>query len=380
MVIRFAAAAAGTALVLLVLWDAFETVVLPRRVTRRYRLTRLFYRYTWLLWSSLVRSLSKARRQETYYSIYGPLSLILLLCIWAAGVIAGFALVMWSSGTVLKTTDSVDFFTFLYLSGTTFFTLGLGDVAPISPLARLLTVIEPAIGLGLLALVIGYLPSLNQSFSHREINISLLDARAGSPPTASEMLRRQCRGNATDVLLLHLAEWERWAAELLESHLSYPVLAYFRSQHDNQSWLSALTSILDICSLVMSGMEGACAKQAQLTYAIARHTIVDLSLVFNVAPRKMRHDRLPPAEFARLREILEAADIELRKEDDVELNLTELRSTYEPYVASVSFYLRLTIPPWIPASVRRDNWQTSVWEKGTGKKAGVFHGDSDDHA
>ena len=151
----------GIALIMLVLWDAFETVVLPRRVTRKYRLTRLFYRTTWHLWSGAVRALFKGRRQQTYLSYFGPLSLILLLSIWAVGLILGFALLNWASGSPLHTPEgAVDFVTYLYLSGTTFFTLGIGDVAPLSNFGRIVTVVESGLGLGLLALVISYLPAL----------------------------------------------------------------------------------------------------------------------------------------------------------------------------------------------------------------------------
>ena len=115
-------------------------------------------------------------------------------------------------------------------------------------IGRFLVAIESGMGFAFLALVIAYLPALNQSFSRREVSISLLDARAGSPPTASEMFRRHGHDHGMEALRQLLHEWERWSAELLEGHLSYPVLAYFRSQHDNQSWLAALTAILDTCA------------------------------------------------------------------------------------------------------------------------------------
>lgn len=376
---KFLAVVPGISLILLVLWDAFETIVLPRRVTRKYRLTRLFYRYTWKLWVAVVRLCVKGRRRETYLGYYGPLSLILLLSIWAAGLIVGFALVGWAAEFPIRTPEGIsDLAAYLYFSGTTFFTLGLGDVTPTTTFERALTVVESGLGLGLLALVIGYLPQLNQSFSRREVNISLLDARAGSPPTASEMLMRQCPGNVTEALLHQLGEWEHWAAEVLESHLSYPVLAYFRSQHDNQSWIAALTVILDTCALVISGMEGPCVQQAELTFAITRHAIVDLSLVFNLPPHKQRKDRLPPGELDRLRSILGEAGIELKKGNEVEQRLSEFRKMYEPYIYSMSLYLRLTVPPWLPETARSDNWQTTAWERGA-RTARPEETDRDEH-
>src|SRR5262249_8204919 len=163
---------------------------------------------------------------------------------------------------------------YLYLSGTTFFTLGLGDVTPGAPLGRTLTVVESGLGFFFLAVVVGYLPVLYQAFSGRETTISLLDARAGSPPSAGECLLRLARSGNLAAIDAVLVGWERWAAELLESHLSFPVLSYYRSQHDNQSWLAALASILDTCAILMVEIKNANLYQAQLTFAMARHAAV----------------------------------------------------------------------------------------------------------
>src|SRR5260370_42044668 len=168
-------------------------------------------------------------------------------------------------------------------------------------MARALVVTEAGFGFGFLADVIGYLPFIYGSFSKREVDISLLDSRAGTPPTAGELLRRHSYLNGQDALRELLKDWERWSAELMESHLSYPVLAYFRSQHDNQSWIASLTAILDASALVMVGIERSCEKQAELTFASARHAAVDLSQVFGTAPASP-HDRLPAAELRHIRD------------------------------------------------------------------------------
>lgn len=361
-----ALAVVGVALILVILWDAFETMVLPRRVTRKFRLTRLYYRNIWRLWLKVVSALMKGKQQETFLSFFGPLSLLLLLVIWATGLISGFALVNWGASTPIRTPDgTAGFITYLYLSGTTFFTLGLGDVAPVGPLARMLTVVEAGLGFGFLALVIGYLPALNQSFSRREVNIVLLDARAGSPPTASELLLRRCRGtDSAEARLQYLTDGERWAAELLESHLSYPVLAYFRSQHDNQSWLAALTVILDTSAFVIAALEEPCSRQARLTFAMARHAIVDLALVFNRPPLKPPVERLSPQAFAQLRKTFADEGLPIKEGGEVEQELSELRRLYEPYVNSLSQHFRLSVPPWHLESKQRDNWMTSAWDRG----------------
>ncbi len=355
------AALAGLALLAVVLWDGFEAIVLPRRVTRKIRLTRMFFRYTWKVWSALARHMAPGKRRQAYLSIYGPSSTLFLLLVWAAGLILGFALLYWSLGSSLSAHESVTFATDLYMSGTTFFTLGMGDVTPATPLARVITVIEAGTGFGFLALVIGYLPVLYGAFSRREVVISLLDARAGSPATAGELLRRHAHGGGMQTLDPLLHEWERWSAELLESHISYPVLAYFRSQHDNQSWLAALTAILDTCVLILSGVEGVSPWQAQLTFAMARHALVDLAQVLGAPPEGPHPDRLPPEECARLETVLSKAGVRFRDDAEAESRLLELRAMYEPNVEALAARLMLTLPPWMHVAGSVDNWRTSAW-------------------
>ncbi len=361
----------GLVLIVVVLWEGFETIILPRRVTRRFRLTRLFYRHTWLPWAKLVTSVIPSGRQETWLSYFGPLSLLILLSIWAWMMIIGYALLQWSVGSAIVTHDGqTGFLIDLYMSGTTFFTLGLGDVVPRNAPGRFLVVIESGMGFAFLALVIAYLPALNQSFSRRETNISLLDARAGSPPTASEMFRRHGRAPEMESLRQLLHDWEHWSAAFLESHLSYPVLAYFRSQHDNQSWLAALTAILDTSALAMAGVEGACQHQAQLTFAMARHAVVDLSIVFRTRPDKKAPDRLPSEKLAVLRAALAAAGIKLQGEE-ADRRLTELRRMYEPYVHALASYFRFRVPPWIGQEDWLDDWQASTWERSDLRRSGT---------
>jgi len=356
---------AGAVLVLTVLWETFETIVLPRRVTRQFRLTRAFYRITWKPYAALAGLRKSPKKRDALLSFYGPISLLLLIAFWAMSLVLGFGLIHYGDGASL----SGNLFpsrlgNALYLSGTTLFTLGLGDIAPASPLARFITVLEAGIGFGFLALVIGYLPVLYQSFSRREVTISLLDARAGSPPTAFELLRRhagpgdQGLNALTDVL----HDWERWSADLMESHLSYPALAYFRSQHDNQSWIGSLTVILDVCALAMVGLEGMCQYQARMTFAIARHALVDLSQVFNAPPDGIGSSyRLSPEELAAIRGQLRELGLNLTAGESADAELARVRSLYEPYAISLAKFLRLTLPPWIKRDAAKDNWQTTAW-------------------
>ena len=347
---------AGSLVVLVILWDAFESIVLPRRVTRRFRLTRLFYLSTWKPWAAAARRLPSGKTRQALLSAFGPLSLLLLVAFWAVGLVFGFSLLHAAAGTAPGYPLN------LYMSGSTFFTLGLGDVAPNTAASRFVTVSEAGVGFGFLALTIGYLPVIYGAFSRRETNISLLDARAGSPPTARELLARYGRPEHVGSLAQFLRDWEVWTADLMESHLSYPVLCYYRSQHDNQSWLAALTAILDTCALLVAHAEGEIAWQARLTYAIARHAVVDLSQVLNVAPDRSAPDRLPRPALEEIRNELRSAGVPLCARDTAEETLREVRRMYEPYVYALGTRLIMPIPAWSNPA-RAANWQTSAWEK-----------------
>jgi len=347
-------------LLALVVIDVFETIVLPRRVAGRFRLTALFYRATWNPWAAIGRRVANKKKREAYLSIYGPLSLLVLLAFWTGVVIVSFALLRWSAAAdVTAQGAKVSSAAETYISAISF--VGIEEALPRDAWARALTVLEALSGFALLAMVIGYLPVLYQSFSRRESNITLLDARAGSPPSASELLRRFGHGDGAQGLPELLRDWEHWAAELLESHVSYPVLGFFRSQHDNQSWLGSMTTILDVCAVILAGIEDISPFQAELTFAMARHAIVDLAKVFNVPPKVRCHDRLPPDDLTRFRALLAQSGVKLREGAEAEKRLAELRRMYDPYVEALSQRLLMDLPNWIGDN--RHNWTTSKWER-----------------
>ncbi len=355
---------AGVVVIFLILLDAFETVVLPRRVTRHFRLTNWFYRNTWRPWRRMAAHIESPSRRESLLGYFGPLSLIFLLALWALGLICGFALLQYGAGEhVQLSNERITFGALLYHSGETFFTLGYGDIVPVSPVARALAVFESGMGFAFLGVVIGYLPTIYSAFSRREIEISLLDARAGSPPTAAQLLARFGKCPEPDVLDGIFRDWERWSAQVLESHLSYPVLSFFRSQHNNQSWLGALTTILDATALVMTGVEGIRPEQARTTFAAARHAVVDLAQVVRAGYDPHLHDRLPAEELQRLRQFLSGSGIRLNDSPEALEELEQLRSLYEPYAAAIARNLLIILPPWIHSEKKKDNWQGGPWDR-----------------
>ncbi len=354
-------------LICIILVDAFEAVILPRGVTHHLRLTRVMYLLTWPVWSFLARRMKPSRWRENTLSWYGPLAMILLLTIWAASLVMAFGTLYWSSGSNLMTTQTREqgFFIDLYMSGTTFFTLGLGDVVPRNTPTRILTVAEAGLGFGFLAIVIGYLPVIYGAFSKRETQITMLDGRAGSPPTAGEILGRLGRAGALTKIHPFLADWELTGAEMLETHISYPVLVYYRSQHENQSWVGALTALLDTCALVMAGIENVDAWHARLTFAMLRHTLVNLALIVHREPVPFQPDRLPPEELESLRAYLAKSGVYCLRTPEADAHLQQLRAMYEPYVNTLSQHLVLEVVPWRHAGAVQDNWKTTPFRSAT---------------
>jgi hypothetical protein len=355
---RAAIAVVSVALIGIVLWDAFETIILPRSIVRRFRLARVWVRAVWLPWQLVAVRVGPARR-ERFLATFGPIALLALIALWATCLIVGFAGLHWAAGSHLAPKGGEQRFgDDVYMSGTTFTTLGIGDLHPIGRAARILTVIEAATGFAFLAIVVAYLPVLYQSFSRREARLTLLDAWAGSPPAAAELLRRLAARSELAMVGGFLKDWEFWCSEVLESHISYPMVAYFRSQHQKQSWLSALACVLDVSALIQTGIDGVPSWQAHVTFAIARHTAVDLAQVFRV-PIVPEEDRLSDAEYEGMRDQLAAVGVHLTDTPASRERLRALRRSYEPYVLGLSRVLLMPLPAWWNERPPKDNWQSS---------------------
>ena len=198
------------------------------------------------------------------------------------------------------------------------------------------------------------------------------------------MLSRAANSLDTAGLDVLFHDWERWAAEVLESHLSYPVLSFYRSQHSNQSWLSALTVILDATALVMAGIDDVNNEQARRTFKMARHAVVDLAQVVNARYDPNVLDRLTSEDLAQIRSQLAEKGLVLHTNDGASQKLFELRSLYEPYAQAIARNLFIPLPPWIRHDQIRDNWRSGPWDRviqarGLGKIASDRPINIDDH-
>ncbi|HTW43810.1 MAG TPA: potassium channel family protein [Solirubrobacteraceae bacterium] len=352
---------AGGTLVVLMLTEIFLAFLLPRRVKRDPRIVRLAFAFGWRPWRRVARLLP-AQSRDTMLGIYGPLGLLINLVLWIGSMMLGYACLQWAGGSHLGVPHgSVDFGNDLYFSAATMTTDGPSSLAAHTAFARAIQVIDAGSGLAVLAIVIGYLPSLYQAFSRREATVSQLDARAGSPPSAGRLVLRTTQTGGWAKLGSYLGEWEQWVAELMETHLAYPVLGYFRSQHVNQNWLAAMCTVLDACAFTIAAAPKDSAEPARFTFAIARHAVVDLTYSYRVQPVG-EVNRLPDADLRALLRQLREADVHPHVVDNtVAERLRHMRALYEPYVCALTRRLELALPPWLAPESPTDNWRNTDW-------------------
>jgi hypothetical protein len=352
----------GAGFVLLMLMEIFVAFLLPRRVKRDPKIVRSVFDFAWRPWRRVARLLSP-QAADTMLGIYGPAGLLLNLVLWVLGLMLGYACLQWAAGSHLGPMHAtVGFGEDFYFSAATMTTDGPAALSAQTTLARIVQVIDAGSGLAVLAIVIGYLPSLYQAFSRREATVSQLDARAGSPPSAGRLVLRSTQRDGWPALNRYLSSWETWVAELMETHLAYPVLAYFRSQHVNQNWLSAMCALLDACAFTIAAAPAGTVDSARFTYAIARHAVVDLSYSFHVEPTAPAIDRLPAEDLRELLRRLHEAGVEAGADiATISERLARIRASYEPYINSLGERLELTLPPWLASESPTDNWRTTEW-------------------
>jgi Ion channel len=334
---------AGIVLLTLVLADVFETVVVPRPSPGFHRLSRYLVRWTWRAWRWIGARTRTGLKRDEFYGLYAPGAVVLLLVAWMALLVVGFGLLFHALRNELEPVPQ-NLGTSLYFAGTSILTLGFGDVVANGALARMVSIVAAAAGLGLVALVITFLFSLYASYQRRESMVVTLSGRAGAPPSAVVLLEAHARLDLVDELPQLFGTWETWAAEVLDSHVAYPLLGYFRSSHDNVSWLSALGAVLDACALVLTTIEGVPRGQAELTKRGGAHLVEDISNTLSLRGDGSRVDR---AEFDAVYERLRAAGYRLGDLDASWRRFERGRSTYAGRLEALAGYWAAPATVWI---------------------------------
>ena len=344
----------SVALIVVMLVEFFVTFLLPRRVKRDPRIARQFFVVVWRPWRAAASRLSRVGA-DTMFGIFGPLGLLFVLGFLSAGVIVGFAGLHWADRSHLGGEDPANFANDLYFSAGSFFTAST-TVGPAGGVAKFLQIAEAGSGFAVLFISIGYLPALFQAFSRRETAISQLDPRAGSPPTAGGLLERSGQRGGWDELDGYLREWETWAAEVMETQLSYPIIGWFRSQHVNQNWLAALTTVVDACAFSIAYAPRA-PLGAEMTFAIGRHALADLAFSYRARPPSELPERLSDDELDRLISSIDGSGLDLRQDSGAKERLSKLRGSYEKYAVAMAERLALALPGWLPGEDAVEYWR-----------------------
>lgn len=334
-----------------VIWDGFATIVLPRTVAPMKRLSGRFNRRSWRLWAAVGRRIPRTDRRLIFLAVYGPISVMVLLVLWGGLMIVAFAMMYHGLGPRMHgESGPLGFGALLYTSASTFLTLGLGDVTAADPLARFFFILEAGTGYIFLGLIITYMPVLEQAYGTREVGNLLLHSRAGHPPGAIEFLHRYSSADRQEILRGILLEGERWIAEILQTHLSHPVLSSYRAQHWGQAWLVSLTTLLDSCALLIVGGEGMPAEQAKLTYRMGLRLLKDLMDALGLAADPRTSGRLTEADVEALIAAIEASAIPWTIGPQQTVQLLRLVRRYDAFLMPLSEWLVIPLPGWLAAS------------------------------
>lgn len=334
---------AGVVVLALVLADVFETIVVPRPSPGRHRLSRYLVRPTWRLWRWLGARTRTGLARDGFYGLYAPGIAILLLLAWLVLLVVGYGLVFFALRAELDPAPA-NLGTSLYFAGTSVLTLGYGDIVASGPLARGVSLLAAANGLGIVALVITFLFSMYASYQRREALVVTLSARAKAPPSAVTLLEAYARLDLVAELPALFAAWEAWEAEVLDSHVAYPLLGYFRSSHDNISWVSALGAVLDACALVLTTIRGIPRGQAELTKRGGAHLVEDISGFLGLQGDGSAVDR---GEFDQAYQRLASAGYELVGADEAWQAFEHARATYAGRLEAMADYWATPPTVWI---------------------------------
>jgi Ion channel. len=341
-----AEAALGIVILAVAFYDVFQSVVLPRPSVGKLRLAPWILRPLWATWRWLGTRDPRIDRRENFLGTFGPIGLLALLGFWALSSILGYALIIDSIPGEIQPPPT-DFWTSLYFSASTLLPLSYGEIVPIGPVARVVIVAESATGVALIALVISLLFSLYGSFQRREELVVTLDALAGAPPAGLQILETVASHRMPDELRATFDDWRRWSAAVLESHLAYPILVYFRSSHDNEAWLNSFGAVMDAATLVLSTLvsEDATEGHARLMFKIGNHLVEDLAWYFRI--KNAGVPIVERQEFEDARERLVTAGYQCRESDVAWSEFAALRSMYASPLNQLARRLAILPAKWI---------------------------------
>lgn len=336
--------AGGLLILIAVFRELFQAIILPRPAVRKFALGRYLLRALWLLWRWIGNRIQSLPRRESWLAVIGPLGVLVLFAVYGLGLVIGYALLIDGVRGEMKPVPE-NFGTSLYFSATTLVPLSYGDIIPVDVTARLVTIAESVSGVFLAALAITLLFSLYESFQNREELVVTLDAMAGAPPSGVQILETAAERGMHEQLIRTFEEWRNWAAAVLESHLAYPLLFFFRSSHDNEAWLNSFGAVMDAAILVISTVDDDTEGPARLMYTVGNHLVEDMAWYFRYPQRS--EPIVEREEFDQARERLRKAGYKCHGGEDGWKKFAHLRSSYASPLNQLARLLAIIPAQWI---------------------------------
>jgi hypothetical protein len=333
----------GAALVALTLLDIFQTVLVPRPTGRRWRPSAFLSRWFWLSWGRLSERFVRFESREDFLGAFGPFMLVALLVFWIATLIVGYGLMFYALRDQIRPVPG--FGDAIYFAGTSLLTVGYGDITPAGAAARVLSIFAGASGLGAFAIITAFLFAIFGAYQQRESFVVMFSNRAGLPPSGVHLLETFAELDNIDGLVATLRESQNWIAQVLETHLAYPILVYFRSTHDEISWIAAIGTILDASTLAITTLDIHKRGEATIVNRLGRHFVDDFARYFRLDEGSMVG--IDRSEFDRAYERLERAEIPLREREQAWKDFGEIRSTYASQLNVLARYWRIPPAQWI---------------------------------
>ncbi|HEY7982475.1 MAG TPA: potassium channel family protein [Candidatus Eremiobacteraceae bacterium] len=335
---------AGAFVIALVLYDIFLTIVVPRPASRFARLSANIIAPIWNQWRAAGLAMRDSDRRDAFLGVFAPFAVITLLVLWEIFLIVGFALAFFGLHDQVKP-PLTTFGDALYFAGTSFTTIGFGDFVGTTMPARLLSLAAGATGLGTTAVVLTFLFLMFGAFQRREVRVIMMDVRAGAPPSGVAFLVTHAELDIRADMPSAFAEMQAWTAEILDTHLAYPMLFYFRSSHDHASWIAALGAALDAATLLVTAVADEASGQATLLVDIGTHAMHDIASYFRMPYEGGAGVERP--EFVDARARLARAGYSLRDEETSWKEFCRLRSRYAEALNGIARYWAIPPAQWI---------------------------------
>jgi hypothetical protein len=336
--------AVGAVIVLVAVYDIFQSVVMPRPAVGRVRLSFTLIRGAWRVWHKVAQRPKRLQMRETALAAFAPLMLVTLLVMWGSALILGFAFIFSGLHDGLQPQPD-SFGTTFYVSTGTMLSFSVDNIGATGVATRVFSAIEAASGFGLFALVISLLFSLFSSFQQREKAVVALDALAGAPPSGVQLLETCAKDAMPDELIATFDAWRLWTVDVIESHLSYPLLFYFRSSHDNEAWANSFGAVMDAATLVLSTIDGGPVGHARLMFKVGMHFVADMRDHF-----RYEGEAVPGVEREEFLEAcvrLEHAGYQLHNQDAAWEHFSDLRTRYGAWLNQTTKGLDVPPAPWI---------------------------------